>query len=41
MDWLEKRFTRVLTKLEKRGLIERDADLLRIPDILALENAIG
>lgn len=33
--------TRVLTKLEKRGLIERDADLLRIPDILALENAIG
>lgn len=33
--------TRVLTKLEKRGLIERDADLLRIPDILALEDAIG
>lgn len=33
--------TRVLTKLEKRGLIERDADLLRIPDILALEEAIG
>ena len=33
--------TRVLTKLEKRGLIQRDADLLRIPDILALENAIG
>ena len=33
--------TRVLTKLEKRGLIERDTDLLRIPDILALENAIG
>ena len=33
--------TRVLTKLEKRGLIERDTDFLRIPDILALENAIG
>ena len=33
--------TRVLTKLEKRGLIEREPDLLRIPDILALENAIG
>jgi CRP/FNR family transcriptional regulator, cyclic AMP receptor protein len=33
--------TRVLTKLEKRGLIERDADLLRIPDVMALENAIG
>ena len=33
--------TRVLTKLEKRGLIERDADLLRIPDVPALENAIS
>ena len=33
--------TRVLTKLEKRGLIERDTDLLRIPDVMALENAIG
>ena len=32
--------TRVLTKLEKRGLIKRDADLLRIPDVLALENTI-
>lgn len=33
--------TRVLTKLEKRGLIQREANLLRIPDILALENAIN
>ena len=32
--------TRVLTKLEKKGLIKRDADLLRIPDVLALENTI-
>ena len=32
--------TRVLTKLEKKGLIQRDADWLRVPDILALENAI-
>lgn len=32
--------TRVLTKLEKKGLIQRDADLLRIPDVLALEDTI-
>ena len=32
--------TRVLTKLEKKGLIKRDADLLHIPDVLALENMI-
>lgn len=33
--------TRVLTKLEKKGLIRRDADLLHIPDIPALESMIG
>ncbi|HHP7230315.1 MAG TPA: Crp/Fnr family transcriptional regulator [Xenococcaceae cyanobacterium] len=33
--------TRVLTRLEQRGLIERDANLLRIPDLMALENAIS
>ena len=33
--------TRVLTRLEQKGLIQRDANLLRIPDLLALENAIG
>lgn len=33
--------TRVLTKLEKRGLIRRDADSLHIPDIPALESMIG
>ena len=33
--------TRVLTKLEQKGLIERDANLLRIPDVVALENTIG
>ncbi len=32
--------TRVLTKLEKKGLIKRDANLLHIPDVLALENTI-
>ncbi|AFZ34240.1 transcriptional regulator, Crp/Fnr family [Stanieria cyanosphaera PCC 7437] len=32
--------TRVLTKLEKRGIIKRDADLLTIPDLPALENMI-
>jgi CRP-like cAMP-binding protein len=32
--------TRVLTKLEKKGLIQRDADFLRIPDVLALEDTI-
>ncbi|MGK7894741.1 MAG: Crp/Fnr family transcriptional regulator [Xenococcus sp. (in: cyanobacteria)] len=32
--------TRVLTKLEKKGLIQRDTDWLRVPDVLALENAI-
>jgi CRP-like cAMP-binding protein len=33
--------TRVLTKLEKKGLIRRESDLLYIPDVLALENTIG
>ena len=33
--------TRVLTKLEKKGLIQRDTDWLRVPDVLALENAIS
>ncbi len=33
--------TRVLTRLEQRGLIQRDTNLLRIPDLMALENAIG
>ena len=33
--------TRVLTKLEKKGLIQRDADWLRVPDVIALENAIS
>lgn len=32
--------TRVLTKLEKKGLIQRDTDWLRVPDVLALENII-
>ncbi|MGA9378398.1 MAG: Crp/Fnr family transcriptional regulator [Phormidium sp.] len=32
--------TRVLTKLEKKGLIRRDQDILRIPDINALEKMI-
>lgn len=32
--------TRVLTKLEKKGLIERDADSMRIPDLPALEETI-
>ena len=32
--------TRVLTKLEKKGLIERSADLMRIPDLPALEETI-
>ena len=32
--------TRVLTKLEKKGLIKRDQDTLRIPDINALEQLI-
>ncbi len=32
--------TRVLTKLEKKGLIARDQDVLRIPDVQALERAI-
>lgn len=32
--------TRVLTKLEKKGLIQRDSDSLRIPDLPALENTI-
>ena len=33
--------TRVLTRLEQKGLIERNANLLRIPDVIALENSIG
>ena len=32
--------TRVLTKLEKKGLIERNADSMRIPDLPALEETI-
>lgn len=32
--------TRVLTKLEKRGIIRREADSLTIPDLPALENMI-
>ncbi|MDY6782693.1 MAG: Crp/Fnr family transcriptional regulator [Cyanobacteriota bacterium] len=33
--------TRVLTKLEKKDLISRDQDVLRIPDISALERIIN
>lgn len=33
--------TRVLTKLEKKNLISRDQDVLRIPDISALERIIN
>jgi CRP-like cAMP-binding protein len=32
--------TRVLTKLEKKGLIERNGDIMRIPDEHALERTI-
>lgn len=32
--------TRVLTKLEKKGLIERNADSMRIPNLPALEETI-
>ncbi|BAZ45869.1 transcriptional regulator [Chondrocystis sp. NIES-4102] len=32
--------TRVLTKLEKKGLIQRDADSMRIPNLPALEDTI-
>ena len=32
--------TRVLTKLEKKGLIQRDADSMRIPDLPALEETL-
>ncbi|MDB9314328.1 Crp/Fnr family transcriptional regulator [Spirulina sp. CS-785/01] len=32
--------TRVLTKLEKKGLIKREQDVLRIPDLEALERTI-
>ncbi|NEO27067.1 MAG: winged helix-turn-helix domain-containing protein, partial [Kamptonema sp. SIO4C4] len=32
--------TRVLTKLEKKGLIKRDQEVLRIPDLEALERTI-
>jgi CRP/FNR family transcriptional regulator, cyclic AMP receptor protein len=33
--------TRVLSKLEKRGLIERDRSSMRIPDLDALEQLVG
>lgn len=33
--------TRVLTKLEKKGLIQREAEVICIPDKLALEQAIS
>ncbi|NJN29221.1 MAG: Crp/Fnr family transcriptional regulator [Synechococcales cyanobacterium RM1_1_8] len=33
--------TRVLSKLEKRGLIERDRSLMHIPDLEALERIVG
>ncbi len=33
--------TRALTKLEKRGLILREGEQLRIPDLFALEDAIS
>jgi CRP-like cAMP-binding protein len=33
--------TRVLTKLEKKGLIIRDSDKISIPDLLALEKIIA
>jgi CRP/FNR family transcriptional regulator, cyclic AMP receptor protein len=33
--------TRVLTKLEKKGLIKRDQDSICIPDLSALEKMIG
>ncbi|WP_017307064.1 Crp/Fnr family transcriptional regulator [Spirulina subsalsa] len=33
--------TRVLTKLEKKGLIKREHDILRIPDTQALERTIS
>ncbi|HBE16337.1 MAG TPA: hypothetical protein DEA78_10900 [Cyanobacteria bacterium UBA11159] len=33
--------TRVLTKLEKKGLIARDRDLMIIPDVAALERIIA
>jgi len=33
--------TRVLTKLEKKGLIKRDNDTMFIPDVLALERSIA
>ncbi|MGC1219498.1 MAG: helix-turn-helix domain-containing protein, partial [Phormidesmis sp.] len=32
--------TRVLSKLEKKGLITRDRDVLKINDIEALENLL-
>ncbi|MCC0175454.1 Crp/Fnr family transcriptional regulator [Waterburya agarophytonicola K14] len=32
--------TRVLTKLEKKGLIQRNADFMHIPDVPALEDTI-
>jgi CRP-like cAMP-binding protein len=32
--------TRVLTRLEKKGLIKRDQDIICIPDLLALERMI-
>ena len=33
--------TRVLSKLEKRGLIERDRNSMRIPDLEVLEEIVG
>jgi CRP/FNR family transcriptional regulator, cyclic AMP receptor protein len=33
--------TRVLTRLEKKGLIKREQDLICIPDLSALERTIG
>jgi predicted transcriptional regulator len=33
--------TRVLTKLEKKGLIMREQDIMYIPDVPALERIIA
>ena len=32
--------TRVLNKLEKKGLVKRDRDVMRIPDVVALEKLL-
>ena len=32
--------TRVLNKLEKKDLLKRDRDIMRIPDIVALEKLL-